>query len=228
MTVEEEAFVEQGQFFENMLFAENVVRAHGRRTRAGVIRHWKGFNRLLLAMKQREIDMGVNYTYVIYHKDDFLWMHPFRIEDVLAAVPLNSIGTPGQAHFYTHFCFHQSHLQVMESLMIFERQAASSVLERVYDELLLHHPPHIDCVESLLTHIVLQSKHVIGHMMAAGLIPGHRMGHVNNKFCLHKFCNSCNEAIAAMDMKGLTICSSTRKASVGTMSFFILGVLLTL
>jgi hypothetical protein len=199
----DESYVENSSMFN---FGEVE---HARNTRKGVIKHWKGVHGLLQSLKQVEKDENLSYTYLMYQKDDFRWLRPFQIDDVLAASPLRTAGVPGQANVYTHCCSHMaSHgpsswgsrrpdTDIVESMMIFERAAATSILDSVYEELL--RIPSDVSIEQLLARMVQERTDVHVNMVPATSIPGQRVGYrdimhdghvITSRFCFHYLCTS--------------------------------------
>lgn len=216
LDVKDKTFIEKAP-----MFKKSVPARHARNTRQGVIRHWKTLNNLWFSMKQAELESQVNYTYVLYQKDDFLWMQPFQFDKVLEAGPIFQIGaesTSAQAmKIYTHMCQskhsswkHSEHKDVVESVLIFERAAADGVLGSVYNE--LGSVPNDPSIENLLARMAA-SSHATVNMLPARLIPGQRVGFVDNgheaNLCLHITCNSHDAASSLMDISALSSCSGS-------------------
>lgn len=194
---------------------------HAQNTRGGVIKHWKGVYHLFQVLKHIENELQFSYKYVMYHRDDFLWIHPFDIGKMLAAKPILTAGVAGQSNLYTHRCDPNMTMgewkppdeDITESMMTFERAAAASVLERVYAE--LRSIPKDGTIETLLARLVKERGDVHVHKLPAALIPGQKVGYDNielsavaskRSFCLHYRCNSRNEEIDVMDMNGWKAC----------------------
>eukprot|EP00747_Dinoflagellata_sp_TGD_P085676 gnl/TRDRNA2_/TRDRNA2_162973_c0_seq1.p1 gnl/TRDRNA2_/TRDRNA2_162973_c0~~gnl/TRDRNA2_/TRDRNA2_162973_c0_seq1.p1 ORF type:complete len:311 (-),score=34.07 gnl/TRDRNA2_/TRDRNA2_162973_c0_seq1:305-1237(-) len=236
-SLKDEEFVQRAPMFEHAFQKEDFAR----HTRKGVIRHWKALNDLWHAMKQAEFEKQVNYTHVIYHKGDFLWMRPFQFDKVfkarpIAQVPLiESIGRHlvkrilgwswwPEIKAYTQMCqsqysswIHDNRFEVTEFVIIFERAAANYILGDVYNELLSI--PTDTAIEVMLARMA-SSKGVSVNLLPAAMIPGQLVGNVGTggarEFCLHKTCNSCDETVDLMDLGKLKPCPNSRNNWYGS------------
>jgi hypothetical protein len=215
-SAKDEAFVTKARMFNQLASPDQA-----RNTRKGVIRHWRALDDLWLAMQQVEIEMGIRYTYIVYQKDDFLWLHPFQFDKVLEATPIMNIGAKAMSsaprkNLYTHMCQNEFSSwinpygkHVIESLMIFDRAAAHDILGAVCNQ--LTSIPTAGSIEKLLAQMA-KAKSTNVHMLPAKTIPGQRVGFLldgndgGKKVCLHKLCNSRDAATGLMDVGGLEKC----------------------